>query len=111
MVARTLGWEILQDRLKSEQPLSLVDQGVQNVQQFIEREKRLHANGRLRERTRWNLQKVLKFGDKSTMIELAKRATNYIVRRWSLIALLCLFNTFYLTGFAPGTPHAYEEGV
>jgi large subunit ribosomal protein L17 len=94
IVARTLGWEILQDRLKSQEPLSLVNEGVKNVLQFIEKERKLGANGCFREKTRWNLQKVLKFGDKSAVVELAKRAADYIVRRCLLNALLHLLTRF-----------------
>jgi large subunit ribosomal protein L17 len=82
MTARTVGWELLREGLKTEQPITLVNSGIHGVEHFVETERSLSpkAEGRLREKTRWNLQKVLKFRDRGALSELAGKAQDHIVR-------------------------------
>jgi len=75
-----VGWEILRENLKTEQPLSLINNGIKGAREFVIAERKLgpKAVGRLREKTRWNLQKVLKFRDESAVFSLTQKAGDYI---------------------------------
>jgi large subunit ribosomal protein L17 len=81
MTARAVGWELLRENLKTERPLALINNGIQGADDFVRAERSLPPRtvGRLREKTRWNLQKVLKFRDRSAVSELTRKAGDYIV--------------------------------
>jgi len=66
MAARATGWDVLSSRLKGEQSprRALVEEGVKGVAETVERERALGEDakgGLLRERTRWNLRKALRY--------------------------------------------------
>jgi len=80
ITARTVGWELLRENLKTEQPISLINNGIDGAEELIEQEKHLQrgAEGKLREKTRWNLQKVLRYRDPSASLDFAQKAGDYI---------------------------------
>jgi len=76
MTARATGWDVLSSRLvktpSSSSPRTLVEVGVKDVEETLERERKLAfgeaeaegeggSEGELRERTRWNLRKALRY--------------------------------------------------
>jgi large subunit ribosomal protein L17 len=89
ITARTVGWELLRENLKTEQPISLINNGIDGAEELIEQEKLLQrgAEGKLREKTRWNLQKVLRYRDPSTSLDFARKAGDYIVSLRFLLIL------------------------
>ncbi|KAA1468187.1 mitochondrial ribosomal protein L17 [Dentipellis sp. KUC8613] len=80
VTARAVGWELLESKLKTEEPSKLVRQGVHDVETTLVREKQLDAKARgaLRPMTRWNLQKVLKFRSEASLRDLGKKAGTHI---------------------------------
>jgi ribosomal protein L17 len=80
ITSRAVGWELLKENLKAQNPSAIIDRGVQGTQELIEKERSLAPKtpGLLRERTRWNLQKVLKFRDPSAVADVGKKASSYI---------------------------------
>lgn len=81
ITARSIGWELLADNLKTEKPMSLINRDVETTQEFIRRERclNLKEDGQLRSKTRWNLQKVLKYRDQSATSVIGQKVGNYIV--------------------------------
>ncbi|KAG7099309.1 hypothetical protein E1B28_001167 [Marasmius oreades] len=80
MTSRAIGWELLKEKLKKESPSSLIQSGVHSTQEFIKAERQIEfgqAGGRLRPKTRWNLQKVLRFRDDSAAIKMTRKVGNY----------------------------------
>jgi len=70
MAARATGWDVLSSRLVDTRssPRKLVEVGVKDVGETVERERRLalgeaeaEGKGELRERTRWNIRKALRY--------------------------------------------------
>lgn len=74
MAARATGWDVLSSRLdvkaktpsSSSSPRALVEVGVKDVEETVERERKLalgesEGEGELRQRTRWNLRKALRY--------------------------------------------------
>ncbi|KAH8993219.1 mitochondrial ribosomal protein L17 [Lactarius hatsudake] len=64
MAARATGWDVLSERLKSQSARALVKHGVGDVGDTVGRERALaegQEGGKLRPRTRWNLQKALRY--------------------------------------------------
>lgn len=64
MAARATGWDVLSDRLKSQSARALVKHGVGDVSDTVKRERALgegQEGGTLRQRTRWNLRKALRY--------------------------------------------------
>lgn len=73
MTARATGWDVLSSRLLKtpSSPRALVEEGVKDVEETVERERKLAlgegegrgrgAKGELRQRTRWNLRKALRY--------------------------------------------------
>ncbi|KAI0266661.1 mitochondrial ribosomal protein L17 [Gloeopeniophorella convolvens] len=63
MTARATGWDVLAARLKSTAPRALVKAGVPAVGATLARERALPEGtpGELRARTRWNVNKVLRY--------------------------------------------------
>lgn len=81
MTARAVGREVLREKLKISAPVSIINKGVEGIYDIVA--KRSSTSGEsgdlLRPKTRWNLQKVLKFRDQSAPMELSQKAGNYIV--------------------------------
>ena len=82
MTSRAIGWEILKDKLKSKRPEAIINAGAQQTLDVVKAEKdvQFREKGVLRPKTRWALQKVLRFRDKGAISDLSKKATEYVVR-------------------------------
>lgn len=82
MTARAVGWELLSQKVRLAGPKAAIDSGVDGVDGVVQRERTLgpKEKGLLREKTRWSLQKVLRFRGKDANTELAKKAEDHIVR-------------------------------
>jgi len=80
MTAKAVGWEILSKRLEKTNPQMLVNHGVEGVREVIESESKLGPTekGELREKTRWNVQKVLRFRGEEGVTELEQKAKDHI---------------------------------
>jgi len=80
MTARAVGWELLRENLTTQEPVSLINHGIDGAQDLIENERQLgrREEGKLREKTRWNLQKVLRYRDANAPLEITKKAGDYI---------------------------------
>jgi hypothetical protein len=98
MTARATGWDVLSSRLKAEDeegqgPRALVEAGVKGVEETIERE-RLRAlsgegegegggggrEGELRQRTRWNLRKALRYRSSEDVKRFGDKVQEHMVR-------------------------------
>ena len=82
LTSRAIGWEILKDKLKSKKPEAIINSGAQQTLDVVKVEKDMQfkERGILRPKTRWALQKVLKFRDKGAISDLSEKATEYVVR-------------------------------
>jgi hypothetical protein len=96
MTARATGWDVLSSRLVKtrSEPRALVETGVENVEETIERErKRALAlaegvegeaegsnKGELRERTRWNLRKALRYRSEEDVKRFGDKVQEHMVR-------------------------------
>ncbi|KAJ3559771.1 hypothetical protein NM688_g140 [Phlebia brevispora] len=80
MTARTIGWEVLGKRLGQSGPQGLIKSGVEGVKEVIEQEQKLapKEKGELREKTRWNLQKILRFRGADAVKQLQQKAEGHI---------------------------------
>ena len=87
LTSRAVGWEILRDKLNSKRPEAIINAGAQQTLDVVKVEKdmKFEERGILRPKTRWALQKVLKFRDKGAISDLSKKATEYVVRHPSLV--------------------------
>lgn len=81
MTARAVGWDLASKQLSTSGAKTLVNEGVSNVEDVVEREQHLQpeAKGALRPKTRWNLQKVLRYRSGSATSELTSKAQEHIV--------------------------------
>ncbi|KAF8640657.1 hypothetical protein AX17_000314 [Amanita inopinata Kibby_2008] len=79
MTSRAIGREILTEKLRNEQPTSIVNNGCEGVQQLLQ-ESCLSSTKRniLRPMTRWNLQKVLKFRPRDAPLDMSKKIGNHM---------------------------------
>ena len=82
MTARAVGWELLGKKVHTAGPQEILNSGVEDVAGIVEREQALAPaeKGVLNEKTRWNLQKVLRFRGKEGIAELRQKAEDHIVR-------------------------------
>lgn len=96
MTARATGWDILCSRLKTrskEEPRALVEVGVKDVEETIERERAMAlaaldggydgsdgGEGELRERTRWNLRKALRYRSSEDVKRFGDKVQEHMVR-------------------------------
>ena len=82
LTSRAVGWEILKEKLKIKSPEAIINAGAQQTLDVMKVEKDMHfkEKGILRPKTRWALQKVLKFRDKGAISDLSEKATEYVVR-------------------------------
>ncbi|GJE87603.1 50S ribosomal protein L17 [Phanerochaete sordida] len=80
MTARAVGWELLGKKVTTLGPQESLERGVDGVQKIVEHEQVLgpQDKGLLREKTRWSLQKVLRFRGKDAVTELRKKAEDHI---------------------------------
>ncbi|THV04860.1 mitochondrial ribosomal protein L17 [Dendrothele bispora CBS 962.96] len=80
VTSRAVGWELLKERLKNQKPAKIVKSGLQGTHEIVESERRLEfgeAGGLLRPKTRWNLQKVLRFRNPDASLRLSEKASKY----------------------------------
>ncbi|KIK71090.1 hypothetical protein GYMLUDRAFT_148454 [Collybiopsis luxurians FD-317 M1] len=80
ITARAVGREVLQDKLRTEKPLNIIKTGVAGTQEIIEAEKKVEfgQQGLLRPKTRWNLQKMLRFRNEDAVSKLSRNVSNHI---------------------------------
>lgn len=68
MTARSVGWDVISKRVGRTPGKDLVNKGVSNVRKIVNKEREREPTderGLLRQRTRWNLEKVLRYGGKT----------------------------------------------
>ncbi|KIP12422.1 hypothetical protein PHLGIDRAFT_97717 [Phlebiopsis gigantea 11061_1 CR5-6] len=80
MTARAVAWELLSKKVQQVGPKTALDSGIQGVEGVVQREQALgpKERGLLREKTRWSLQKVLRFRGKDASVELRRKAEDHI---------------------------------
>jgi large subunit ribosomal protein L17 len=83
MTARAIGREFLMSKLKVEKLSSLTHRGVAGATKLVEREQSLNSQerGLLQPKTRWNLQKILRFRDPHAVSKLSRKAEVHMVRK------------------------------
>jgi len=79
MTARAVGWELVGKRLGSGGPRALASSGIVDVEEVITEERRLapEQRGELRPKTRWNLQKVLRYRGEDALSTLVEKAEDH----------------------------------
>ncbi|KIY62454.1 mitochondrial ribosomal protein L17 [Cylindrobasidium torrendii FP15055 ss-10] len=79
VTSRTVGWEMLKEELKRKKPTDIIQTGVRGVHPIVEKENKLKFGeaGVLRSKTRWNLQKVLRYRGPQGLSDLTKKAREY----------------------------------
>jgi large subunit ribosomal protein L17 len=94
MAARATGWDVLSSRLVKTRssPRALVEGGVKDVEETVERERKLAlgeakakaegegGEGELRERTRWNLRKALRYRSSEDVKRFGDKVQEHMVR-------------------------------
>lgn len=80
MASRAIGWEVLKEKLKSERPISLINNGTKGVEELVKTEcdSINPKRGFLRPMTRWNLQKISKFRPAEALSNIATKAGEYM---------------------------------
>ncbi|KAJ7038099.1 ribosomal protein L17 [Mycena alexandri] len=80
ITSRAVGWDLLRNKLKSKKPVAIINSGAEDTLDVIALERKLTfgESGLLRPKTRWNLQKVLKFRDQSSPLLLSQKAGDYM---------------------------------
>lgn len=81
MTSRAVGRELLKNELRKGPPELLLNEGGNIALDVLqsERSMNLKEKGVLRSKTRWNMQKVLRFRGKEALSELGKKAADYAV--------------------------------
>ncbi len=82
MTARAVGWDILRKKLVGTKASHLVNDPHEDVRQILKAESQLSSRSRrglLREKTRWNLQKLLKYRNSGAIGGMAEKATDHMV--------------------------------
>lgn len=102
MTARSVGWELLGKRNRGvEDAKTLINTGIEDVCEVVGKEKDLAVGvrgGELRPKTRWNLQKVLRYRNPSAVVELGKKAGDHIVRFHTTLGLLLDLSLIVILG-------------
>lgn len=91
MAARATGWDVLSGRLKSQSARALVKHGVGDVGDTVVRERALgegQEGGELRQRTRWNLQKVLRYRTEEDVKRFGVKIQEHMVQIFESIPLM-----------------------
>jgi large subunit ribosomal protein L17 len=82
MTSKAIGFDLLRERLQSEDPVSIVNSPLEGVRKVLD-EERMAAlgapQGVLRPKTRWNLQKVLRYKSKTSVENLGQKAQDHMV--------------------------------
>ena len=86
LTARAVGREVLKEKLKTSTPVSIINKGAEGIRELITRRSSNagESDDLLRPKTRWNVQKILKFRDQNASMELGQKAGHYIVNRMLL---------------------------
>ncbi|KAF5313998.1 hypothetical protein D9611_006878 [Ephemerocybe angulata] len=80
MTARAVGWEIVQNKIAKEKLSTVVTGGAQEAKDILEAEQRIEygeKGGLLRPKTRWNVQKLLRFRGAEALEELSGKAAEH----------------------------------
>lgn len=90
MTSRAVGWEILRDKLRSQRPEAIINAGVEKTLDLVKAERNLDygEKGVLRPKTRWNVQKILRYRSNDAAKVLSQKATEYAVSSFKPIAFL-----------------------
>jgi hypothetical protein len=83
MTARAIGWDVLKQKLAKNKASTLVNDPHVGIRQIIDDEKQIPTESRrglLRQKTRWNLQKLLKYRNPDAVEEIAEKAASHLVR-------------------------------
>ncbi|CAK5280257.1 unnamed protein product [Mycena citricolor] len=80
MTSRAVGWDLLRDKLKTKKPATIINAGFDDTIITLSEERALSPThvGRLRPKTRWNLQKVLKFRGDLALPAMSQKAGDYM---------------------------------
>ena len=83
MTARAVGREVLKEKLGLTEPASIIKRGADGIHEIVaNRSSNLDKpSDPLRPKTRWNVEKILKFRHQSASMELSQKAEHYIVNR------------------------------
>jgi hypothetical protein len=81
MAARATGWDVLSARLKDQSARELVKEGARDVEATIERERAVEEGGEgtLRQRTRWNVRKALRYRSSEDVKQFAEKVQGHMV--------------------------------
>jgi large subunit ribosomal protein L17 len=82
MTARSVGWDVLGKRVGETPGKDLINKGITGLEKLVEREWKGEAeenSGVLRQRTRRNLMKVLRYRGEEGVQDLARKAESHIV--------------------------------
>lgn len=82
MTAMSVGWDVLGNRVGQASGKELINEGVTGFEELIEKERKRGAKKRsevLRQRTLWNLKKVLRYREEDGVQDLARKAENHVV--------------------------------
>ena len=83
MTAMSVGWDVLSKRVGRTPGKDLINEGVTDLEGLVEKERRRGAKKEsevLRQKTRWNLKKVLRYRGEEGVQDLARKAESHIVR-------------------------------
>lgn len=83
MTAKSVGWDILSKRVGQTPGKDLINGGVSDLKELVETERNRGVEKKsevLRQRTRWNLKKVLQYRGEEGVRDLARKAESHIVR-------------------------------
>lgn len=83
MTAMSVGWDILSRRVGQTSGKDLINEGVSDLEELVERERKCGTKEEsevLRQKTRWNLKKVLRYRGEEGVQDLVRKAENHIVR-------------------------------
>ncbi|KZP31255.1 ribosomal protein L17 [Athelia psychrophila] len=91
VTARAVGMEMLKARLQTGSIPDIMQNGLKGADEFILKEVNMSADkvGELRSATRFNLQKILKYGRPTIVAEMAHKAEEHIVRPFPAHSLRC----------------------
>ena len=112
MTSRAIGWEILKDKLKIYKPVSVINSGVDGVQKIVESElstKLGEPSGVLRPKTRWNLQKILRFRDHGAAQEVSQKVRDHMVSATPLTPFLARLGPDAFKDHLLATPVAFRS--
>ena len=81
MTSRAIGWDLLKKKLSGNTNTSLVNNTHADIPQILQKETLLPSKhrGLLREKTRWNLRKLLKYRRSHAVDEIAEKAATHMV--------------------------------